>query len=178
MAGWVLGIPILILISQLAEAAGIGGAQVWVGAGMGLGVGLMQQRALRELLERPLHWLWPSTLGLALPFLITDLVPAIPYSIYACVIAGGMLTGLGQAWLLRRSLPRPYLWIVASTAGWICAAGGVAVADRLQQMRLLSGVWGALAFLGAVACGGILLALITGACLHFSLRQSVLAPNQ
>jgi hypothetical protein len=174
LAGWVLGIPIVILVSQLAEAAGIGSAQVWVGAGMGVGVGLMQQRALHGLLERPLQWLWPSTLGLALPFLITDLVPSIPYSVYACVVAGGLLTGLGQAWLLRFRLPRPYLWIVASTAGWICAAGGTALADRLQHFHLLRGIWGACIYLGTVASGGVLLALITGACLsqvHFEERQ-------
>ena len=44
--GWLLGIPLIVVLALLAEGVGVGGAQVCVGAGMGLGVGFMQRRAL------------------------------------------------------------------------------------------------------------------------------------
>ena len=35
--GWLLGIPIIITLALIGEAVHIGGAQVLVGAGMGIG---------------------------------------------------------------------------------------------------------------------------------------------
>jgi hypothetical protein len=88
---------------------GIGGVQVLVGLGMGTGVGLLQGRALRAVLGRTGPWAWSSALGLALPFLVTDVAAAaksgVPYSLPRCVALGGLIVGSWQALLLRPGLP-------------------------------------------------------------------------
>ena len=43
-AGWLLGIPFIIILALMGEAVGIGGSQFLVGAGMGTGTGLLQSR--------------------------------------------------------------------------------------------------------------------------------------
>lgn len=62
-AGWLLGIPLLILLALLGEALGIGGAQVFVGVGIGTGVGVAQARALRRHLASSTPWFWSCVEG-------------------------------------------------------------------------------------------------------------------
>lgn len=163
--GWLLGIPLVVVTALLGEAIGVGGAQAMVGLGMGIGVGWMQSRALRGWLPRVAPWLWSSALGLALPFLATDIAKAaglsVPYSLYVCLGLGGLVVGLWQARLLR-GLLRPAPWILASLVGWLLAGGTAAISDVLFRSHALRGVWGALAFLGIAAVGGLILGLITG----------------
>lgn len=72
--GWLLGVPCIAALALVGEAFGIGGKQVLVGAGMGVAVGWMQGRLLRRVdLQRTAPWIWSCVVGLALPFLVTDL---------------------------------------------------------------------------------------------------------
>jgi hypothetical protein len=48
LLGWLLGVPLIALMATAGEALEIESAQFLVGAGMGLGVGWMQGRALRD----------------------------------------------------------------------------------------------------------------------------------
>jgi hypothetical protein len=165
-AGWVLGVPLIILLALAAEAAGIGGAQVMVGAAVGLGVGFMQYCLLRRLLDDSRHWIWSSAVGLALPFLVTDISNVagtnLPYSLHACVALGGLIAGVWQALILRRRFRNAALWVPGSGLGWTLAAAVAGVADSLSHSAPLRGLAGALAYLAIVAAGGVVLGIVTG----------------
>ena len=75
--GWVLGIPFIIALALAGEAVGIGGTQFLAGVGIGAGVGLMQGRAIRSILNAFGPWFWPCAIGLGAPFLVTDIAGAI-----------------------------------------------------------------------------------------------------
>lgn len=164
--GWLLGVPFIIVFALAGELVGIGGAQWLVGAGMGAGLGLVQARALRGTIERPSAWFSSCVVGLSLPFLAIDLANLagrpFPWSVYAALAAAGLVAGVWQARLLRQRFDGAWAWVGASVAGWVLAAGAVAIADLPQRGRSLRGILGALAFLGTVAVGGLLLGLVTG----------------
>jgi len=174
-AGWLLGIPFIIALALIGEAVGIGGIQSLVGVGMGAGVGLMQGRAIRSVLHRAAPWFWSCVVGLGLPFLAWDIAKAagwdFPYSLYVSVALGGLIVGIWQAFLLRPHLHNTGWWVAASVVGWNLAAGMAAIADSLFRARSLRGIWGALAYLGIIAGGGVILGLVTGGSLVWLLRQ-------
>lgn len=164
--GWLLGIPMVVVLALLGEAMRIGGSQVLVGAGMGLGVGILQARALRGLLPSPATWWGTSIAGLSAPFLVHDVSRLsgwnIPYSLPVAVAVGGTLVGVLQSALLRKVVEAPALWVPASALGWSLAGGTSALADLLSRGRSLRGVPGALAFLAIAASGGAVLGAVTG----------------
>ena len=126
-AGWILGIPLIVALALAGEAAGIGGAQVFVGAGMGMGIGFMQQRAMKGVLHQSGPWLWSCVVGLAVPFLVTDVAKAVGwnlrYSLHASVAFGGLIVGAWQALILRQRFRKTGSWVVASALGWTLAGG-------------------------------------------------------
>ncbi len=164
--GWILGVPLIIALALVGEAVGIGGAQVLVGAGIGMGIGFMQGRAIRKVLHQPVPWFWSCVVGLAVPFLATDISKAVgwelAYSLYACVALGGLIVGVWQAIILRPRLHKTGWWVFASVLGWTLAAETAAIADSLSRSQSLRGLWGALAYLAIVAVGGLILGLVTG----------------
>lgn len=163
--GWLLGIPCIIALALLGELFGVGGAQFLVGAGMGAGVGLMQAYVIRRLTGKTLRWVLSSMIGLALPFIVTDLAKVIgiglPYILEANVAIGGLLAGIAQWLLLRDIFSKAWTWIVASTVGWGLAGATSAVAEGLGKSQSILGLAGALAYLGIVAGGGLILGVIT-----------------
>lgn len=167
--GWLLGVPLIVVLALLGEAVGIGGQQWLVGAGMGAGIGLMQGRAIRPLLGRAAPWFWSSAGGLALPFLVTDLSKltpwSLPYSLYVVVAIGGVIVGGWQALLLRRAASRAGWWVPASLVGWSLAALVAALPDRLLTAQAIRGVPALLLYLGIVATGGVVLGAVSGATL-------------
>jgi hypothetical protein len=169
-AGWALGVPAIALFALAGEAVGIGGAQWLVGAGMGAGLGLMQARALRGIIDRPSAWFWSCVGALTAPFLAIDAANLAGrgalWSVYAAVGVAGLVAAVWQAAILRRRFDGAGLWTAASVVGWALAGGAVAVADLMQRERSLRGLAGALAFLGTVAVGGLLLGLVTGVALE------------
>lgn len=164
--GWLIGIPLIVALALLGEGVGIGGAQTLVGAGMGAGVGLMQGLVMRGILPGWTPWFWSCVAGLGLPFLVTDIAKAIgrelPYSLYPAIALGGLAAGAWQALLLRRRSRGAGWWVGASLLGWGLSAGAAWVADALTRTRAVPGIWGALAFLGIVAGGGVILGTVTG----------------
>lgn len=173
--GWILGLPLIIALALAGEAIGIGGAQVFVGAGMGTGIGLLQGRAIRGVLHKSAPWFWSCVGGLAAPFLMTDIAKVAgwssAYSLHASVALGGFIVGTWQALILRPRFHNTRWWVVASTLGWALAGGAAAVADGLSHWQPLRGVWGAVAFLGIVAAGGLILGLVTGVSLVWMFRH-------
>lgn len=165
MLGWILGVPAIIALAGIAEAVGQHALHVPVGAGMGLAIGACQARVITAHLGHGSPWFWSSLVGLAAPFLTADIARmaglTMPYSLYAFMVAGGLVVGLWQALLLRRVTDRPFAWVIASVLGWLLASGAVALADLLFRVRALAGIPGAIAYLGLVAGGGVVLALVT-----------------
>jgi hypothetical protein len=173
-AGWVLGIPFIIVLALAGEVLGIGGSQFLVGAGMGCGVGLMQGRALRRVGLEATLWFGSCTAGLAAPFLVSDLAHRMgatwPYSLPVCVAIGGIVAGVWQAVLLRPRFERAGWWIPGSALGWSLAAVAASRADGLVGSHSLRGLAGAGAYLGLVALGGLILGVVTGLVLVHGLR--------
>ena len=163
--GWLAGIPAIALLALLGEAVRLGGAQVWVGAGMGLAVGFIQGRSLRKAGIQTGAWTLATTMGLAIPFGIVDLVHLLgrdlPYYLLACVASGGLGAGVAQARLLPSATRLRRNWVLASGAGWLLASAAAWSADALFRSHRVAGVSGALLYLGLIACGGLLLGLFT-----------------
>ncbi|MET0645331.1 MAG: hypothetical protein ABW208_01845 [Pyrinomonadaceae bacterium] len=173
--GWLLGVPLVVVLALVAEAVGVGGVQAIVGAGMGIGVGLMQGRLIRRLLDRSAAWLCSCAVGLGAPFMLTDVSKAagwdIPYSLLASIALGGLVVGVWQSLILRSRLRRTGWWVVGSALGWTLAASTSSIAESLQRSQSLRGLWGALAYLGIVAAGGLVLGAVTGICLAWMFRH-------
>lgn len=173
--GWLLGVPAIIGLALIGEALGIGASQGLVGAGMGLAVGGMQSRVLGAMVPKRGGWILATTVGLALPFLVHDisrlLGRELPYSLPVMVALGGLVAGAGQALLLRPRYRRALAWVAASIVGWSLAAGTTAIADTMFQARSIRGIGGALAYLGVILAGGLVLALATGPCLTWIGRE-------
>jgi hypothetical protein len=167
--GWLLGLPLIIVMALVGEVVGIGGVQVLVGAGLGTGIGLMQGRVIRSILNKSVPWIWSCIVGLGAPFLVTDISKVagwnLPYSLLVSIAIGGLIVGGWQALMLSSQLRKTGWWIVASVLGWALAAGTSSIADSLPRSHAIRGVWGALAYLGIVAAGGLILGLVTGICL-------------
>ena len=173
--GWLLGIPIIIVLALIGEAVHVGGAQFLVGAGMGAGIGLMQALVIRRILHKSVLWICSCIVGLAAPFLVTDLSTFVgwhlPYSLPAAIGVGGLIIGIWQALILRSRFRKTGWWIVASVLGWTLAAGISALADILPRRHVLQGIWGALAYLGIILGGGLILGIVTGLCLAWLVRS-------
>ena len=164
--GWASGVPAIVLFAVVAESLGQHSLHTPVGAGMGLAVGFFQSRAIRRWNLRAWPWFWSCLLGLTAPFLAADLLRLagvdIPYSLYLSVVVAGLIVGVSQALLLRPRFTPAAAWVAATVLGWSLASGSVALADRLVRFKTLRGIPGALAYLGLVASGGLVLAVITG----------------
>lgn len=174
--GWIAGVPLIALFALVGESIGIGGAQALVGAGMGTGVGILQSRALRNVLDRPGWWVWSCAVGLTLPFLAFDLLRLTghtsPYSVQLAVATGGVATGLWQSYLLRSRAQQAGWWILISAFGWTLAALAAGSADTLTRGHAIRGVTGALLYLAIVGVGGLILGAATGVGLVRLLRSS------
>jgi hypothetical protein len=127
------------------------------------------------MVNKPARWFWSCVIGLAAPFLATDIASAAGlgsiYSLYASVAAGGLIVGAWQARLLRPRFKDGTWWVGASTLGWSVAGGTVAVASWMTQQRQVRGVWGLVAYLVVVAIGGLILGLATGMTLVWMVRR-------
>ena len=172
--GWLLGIPIIIVLALIGEAVHIGGSQFLVGAGMGAGIGLIQALVIRRILHKSVLWICSSIVGLGAPFVLTDLSKFVgwnlPYSLPLAIVLGGLIVGIWQALILRSRLRQTGWWIVASALGWALAGGTSAMADS-PRAHAIRGIWGAVVYLGIIAAGGLILGLVTGLCLAWLLRN-------
>ena len=164
--GWVVGIPILIGLAVMLDGLGFQTIQFPVGVAMGLGVGLLQGRLVKRLGVPMGDWILSCAVGLTVPFAAYDVGTRFGYypanALYFCVALGGLIVGTWQAYLLRPHLRVAGVWVVASVLGWTAAAGGAALADALRQSGGIAGLSGALAYLGVVMAGGVILGAITG----------------
>jgi hypothetical protein len=175
--GWILGVPMIALFALIGEALHVGGLQVFVGAGIGAGVGWMQARALRGIHPRPSRWFWASTAGMAGPFLVFDIARDFgwnyTYSLYVSVAFGGLVAGMWQELLLLPHFPRLRYWVTASTLGWSVGGLLAALADFMPRRPPFLGIVGLVVYLGIVAVGGLVLGAITGVVLARGLPDHI-----
>jgi hypothetical protein len=169
--GWLIGVPIIILLALIGEAVGIGGAQFLVGVGMGIGVGIMQSRFIKDLINRSTSWVWSTIVGLGLPFLVTDISKVadwnLSYSWLVLIAVGGLIVGLWQALILSSQVHKIILWAAVDALGWFVAMITPSLADLLPRLKAVRGIGGVLLYLA----GGLILSSITGVCLGWVFRQ-------
>lgn len=135
--GFVLAVPGIVAMALLGEVVGLGGLQVLVGAGLEIGVGWLQARALRGVLDRVSPWFWSCVVGLAVPFLAIDIATLAGWSstlaarsLLTSIALGGLVAGVWQAAILRSRVQTAYVWVLASTAR-MDAGRGVGALRRL-----------------------------------------------
>jgi hypothetical protein len=177
--GWLFGVPIIILLSLIGEAIGLGGAQFLVGVGMGIGVGVMQSRVIKDLINRSSSWVWSTIVGLGLPFLVADIWKFVdwklPYSWPVLIAVGGLIVGIWQAFILSSQVHKIILWAAVDALGWFVAMTIPSLADFLPHLKAVRGIGGVLLYLA----GGLILSSITGISLGWIFRQqSVLSERE
>ncbi|MBL7846844.1 MAG: hypothetical protein JNL40_05200 [Cyclobacteriaceae bacterium] len=181
MAGWIIGIGLLIAISGLFDLLHISGksGQGAIGLGMGMGVGIMQWLIIRKYVNNGLTWVWCLLGGLGIPFLVYDYLSTwIPYSadvmVAVSALVGAVITSLLQYYFVLKPVSsRAKLWIPYSTVGWVSynLLFGVSMALDVIHMRNVVGI--ILAFT-LVLGGGPLMGYITGA----GLKKVFSSPGQ
>lgn len=166
LLGWLLGVPLIALMATAGELLEIESAQFLVGAGMGLGVGWMQGRVLRESLGGAWRWAIVTMLVLAIPFAFFDVAKLrdwdIGYSLQWAVTVGGLLVGVVQAQLLATRFRGTTAWVPATFAGYALSVAVTNAVDAFSRsLSVGNGVKLAM-FLGGVVLGGVVLGVTTG----------------
>lgn len=101
------------------------------GAGaVGVILGLGQWLVLRQWVREPGWWIWASTVGWGVGWLliITGILSPPEAGIMASLVAGGVLglmLGVAQWFVLRRLVDFAGWWIFVSTIGWAIGVGGM-----------------------------------------------------
>ena len=171
--GWTAGFASILVFVAVAGLVGLGAAQFPVGLGMGAGVGLLQSRLSMFPLVARRAWVTSSALGMAAPFVVFDVAGLIrapvEYSLPISVAIGGVVVGVWQSILLRRTSRRASLWTFSSAVGWSLA--GATALNNLFLPRI-PGLTGAMIYVAVVLLGGVVLGVIGGAALRAILSGS------
>jgi hypothetical protein len=166
--GWVLGIPVILLVSAGAEAVGLP-AQFAIGLGMGATVGFLQWRQARRSFGASSAWFWASAVGMTCPFALCDLVGhgLEGSALIAPTALGALLVGLWQHRLFGVRGVKTYCWAPTSMIAWALAAATTLALGIPGHPR--SGLQLLRQFL-ALGSGGIVVSLITGPVLVWLFR--------
>jgi hypothetical protein len=103
--GWVFAVIVVLMLTELQDLFTVGN-WVYIGVGMGWSIGFGQWRIARKWFGATSRWMWASTIGVTIPFLLADLVGTQwdrgrRYLIPSLAAAGGLLSGLLQRSSLR-----------------------------------------------------------------------------
>jgi len=102
-----------------------------IGAGaVGVILGLGQWLVLRQWVREPGWWIWASTVGwgVAWILIITGVLLPPDAGIIAAFVAGGVLglmLGVAQWFVLRRLVKSAGWWVFGSIIGWALGASGI-----------------------------------------------------
>jgi hypothetical protein len=176
--GWVVGIPVMMLIFAGVEAVRLPG-QFAIGLGMGATVGFLQWRQARRSFGATSAWFWVSAVGMTCPFALCDLVGygLDGSALIAPTAFGALLVGLGQHRLFGIRGVRTYCWAPASVIAWALAAA-TSLALLAIPGHPTSGLLQWLRPLLAFGSGGIVLSFITGPVLVWLFRPPPNSPLQ
>lgn len=169
--GWLLGVFLLIFLSSVLDACGIGNMQFYIGISMGAGVGFTQWRLLKKYSAMPLAWFYYSILGMGLPFLILDFImdKGVVYKLPLSVALGGLAIGCLQYQLLKKQITNAINWIPFTTLGWTMAAFTTLLIDLTMQIKVTGYMNLVMALLNLllILAGGLVLGWITA----FAIRK-------
>jgi len=135
--GWFLGFGCLILLSIPGDA--LGGVQFIMGLSMGIGVGYMQNKALKKIFDVKLKWMWSTIIGLLLPFLAFEFFGGLispldhQFDIVNAVLISGVLAGTLQYFILRPFIRKAFLWVIISSLAWGSVGGIILLNEQLSQ---------------------------------------------
>lgn len=169
--GYLIGFILILVGSILGDLAGMEGpgGDFMIGIGMGLGVGYMQGRVLRQWLGVNSRWMWASVIGMGAPLVAEDIIAAVwsefsdLHSMEFDIMICGLLTGLLQRQILCEQSDRANWWIPISLVGWTLAAWVASIT--------VVGEWDALINLGAILSGGVVIGVVGGGGLLWILRR-------
>lgn len=201
--GWITGFllgfilagilgPILFGTEENPEGAGMLPdvvSIIWLGASLGVMVGLFQWLVLRTRTSGISRWVMASAAGLAIGagaaavmLALSKVEVAGDFGIgtglagwVAVLTLGGATAGFLQWRALRRAVSRGGWWVLASTVGWglsmVMAAAPANIASRVMGGSEADTIM-MLSFFGGLVAGGITLGIITGAAIAWLLKQS------
>jgi hypothetical protein len=154
--GWLIGFAFILVLAIGLEAIGLTG-QFFIGTGMGAGVGWMQWRLGRHAFDLDKRWIWASIIGMTLPFLVLDYGPGLPISesfrLPAGVLDGAVLTGILQAYLIRKRSPKAWWWFFICMIAWTTAPILILVSEQASVLFGKTYVTGFLTLLLILAGG-------------------------
>jgi len=176
--GWIVGFVIVVILALLFENIGLGTTNVFIGLGMGLSVGFFQWKAFQNLIGISKKWIWFSMVGMALPFIISEIAPivwsnfSLPYSLQLNVSIGGLLVGLMQFQILRIKTKKAIWWVFACFIGWILATFFSTISD-FNIIPKSMGLFSALITLFLMLMGGVVLGFVQSRFLIKMLNKNV-----
>src|ERR1035437_2745657 len=177
-AGWFCGVIVVVMLAAISDLIHVGNG-VYIGVGMGWSIGFAQWLTARKWFGARSQWMWASTIGVTIPFLLADLVGTQWdrnrwYLIPALAAAGGLLAGLLQRSSLRSHSGKTNWWVAASGAAWMCPA-------LLIQLILYPGhrrtPLESVRNTGSIVLGGVVLGVVTGSALVWLLTPDTRRPD-
>lgn len=164
--GWLLGVMLIIVLSAPLDNEGAKDLQLYVGIGMGTGVGFAQWMLLKKFSRISINWLFFSLAGMGGTFLLLELSlsETWSYKLPLCVAMGTIVTGLLQFSILKHESKIAFRWILSSFFGWMLAALPVFAIEYTLQLKALvdSNLILVLVNLLLIFSGGIILGAVTG----------------
>jgi len=124
LLGWILGVVLLIVLSDAASVFQLSSIKWVKGFGMGLGFSFMQSFYLRKIGVEPLKWVVFTTLGFVFPFLLEDVLGFIRVIekevnlIYYSMLFLGLLVPIIQ-WQVIRSKVSLSVWLIRNYIFWV-----------------------------------------------------------
>lgn len=176
--GWFIGFVLIISLGIVSENAGIGDQSI-VGIAMGFGVGFMQWFLLKKISPIGKSWMWFSTMGLSVPFILYDILgpqfnlrpeSALPFA----TALGALLAGwLQYRYILAAISPKSKRWIVYNCIGWLIPCLLAMSLDLVNRIHPPEYIGIPLAFIFILG-GGPILGLLTGRTIVAILSLSVM----
>ncbi len=149
--GWVGGIIGAIVLSELLLSLVYQPEEsnLIVGICIGAAIGSSQIVAVRRWIALPRGWVWGLMVGVGIPFVVADVpsdklglgLSGIPenWMLGLVAAAGGLISGIWQARILRSYTSKANWWILASIVFW-----GLAWLNILTIVPVLGAVGGGL----------------------------------
>ena len=142
----------------------------WGVAAFGVSVGIFQWLALRKYVSKVNSWVWWSTIGSTIGFMV---VPGRIGALGVGAIVGGAI-GLAQWNVIRWGVTEALIWILASTLGFalgFAVANPVGLSTSNYVSSSLSGAIGG-------SAGGIIVGVVTGTALIWLLKRFFFQRNR
>lgn len=166
LAGWIVGIALLLLIAGMAEAVKMEG-QWMVGLGISLGVGGIQCLGLRKHFDKSRAWIWTTVVGMTISWVAADTLRYFLHfrpddQVLPATMVGACLVGwLQWRYVFRGANITALGWVWVTLAAWTLATLAVIPLGFYNRMQVPKWLVVPLAFI-TLFSGGVILGWITG----------------